>query len=251
MFVAFNNKKVSIIMPCFNSEDTLSDSIKSVLKQTYEMFELIIIDDGSSDRSKHVASSFKDSRIIILDNRYDQGARGARQTGIDFSTGRYIAFLDSDDLWLPNKLMSQIDFMRKNQVEFSYSNYTMFTEERRWDFDAPGSVSFEDIIKTCSIGCLTVVLDRKKIDFPIIIPNIAKEDYALWMYLLKKTGIRARNSGLNTAEYRVQKNSLSSNKVKEIKKQIMVLRSIGELGIIRTFFCIFSYVYHGLRKHKV
>lgn len=239
---------VSIIMPAFNAGNTIRESIDSVLQQSYDKYELIIIDDSSNDETRLIIDSYNDARVKVIDNIYSRGARGARQSGIDIALGQYIAFLDSDDLWKKNKLEVHLNFMKTNQCEFTYSNYTMFSENNKKEFIAQEKIGFFDIIKTCSIGCLTVVIDRSIIS-DIKIPDIYKEDYALWVLLLKDFDIFAYNVNYNLASYRIQKNSLSSNKLKEIKRQYLVLREVAQLSIISSLYCLIPYILNGIRKH--
>ncbi|SUC11881.1 glycosyl transferase family protein [Proteus mirabilis] len=122
---------VSIIMPCFNSEKYISEAIESVLKQTYSNFELIIIDDNSTDSTLKIINSFRDNRITIISFDENQGAGVARNKGIEVANGRFIAFLDSDDLWSKNKLEAQIKFMLDNNYHLTYSYYQCF--DKKWN----------------------------------------------------------------------------------------------------------------------
>lgn len=249
-----NEYKVSIVMPCYNASDTIVDSIQSCLRQTHLNFELLIVDDGSTDNSVLLIQSYVDvdSRVILLKNRYGKGAAGARQTAIDASSGRFISFLDSDDLWLEFKLEKQIEYMIKHDVGFSFSNYQIFSSKDSIHknlplFSAPLVVNYDNLLKNCPIGCLTVMLDKNKFEH-IVIPPIPKEDYACWLRLLRN-GTRAHNIGLTTALYRKGNSSLSSNKFTEISKQWFVIRYAENSGFLKSIQCITNYCFSGLIKH--
>lgn len=249
--------EVTIITPYFKSGSTICHTINSVLAQTFHNWEMLIIDDHSNDdieqRLEQLTAS--DSRIKLLKNTEPKGAAGARNTGINEAKGQYLAFLDSDDIWMPEKLAEQLAYMKEKNVDFSFGNYLSFQNVNQngepiviGTFDAPEKVTFEDLCKTCSIGCLTVMLDRHRMS-DLRLPYIFKEDYGFWLSLTK-TGIVAKNYGGNHAYYRVNTSSLSSNKFKEIMRQYKVLRSVAELSISRTLFSLAYYIYFGLKKHK-
>ncbi|WP_417884406.1 glycosyltransferase family 2 protein [Vibrio rumoiensis] len=246
---------VSVIMPAFNVEETIISSLKSVMGQTYKNIQLIIIDDESVDDTKKIVKDFikhnsPEITVDIIDNTCGKGARGARQSGINYAHGRYIAFLDSDDLWLPEKIEHQLDFMKHNNYAFTFSDYFMKKNDTKKEFYARKVVDFIALTKTCDIGCLTVMLDKKLIG-EIKIPNMPKEDYALWLSLLKNENIKAYNIQEILAIYNVQDSSLSSNKFKEIFKQFTVLRNVAKLGFFESIYKVIHYVFNGLTKHKL
>lgn len=243
--------KISIVMPAFNSDSVIKESIESVLNQTHANFELIICDDLSTDNTKEIIKKYveKDSRIKLINNINRKGAAGARNSCIQASISRYICFLDSDDLWAPEKLEKQIKFMKEHKIAMSHSNYIMFdTQHNKKIIQSPKVISFSNIIKKCDIGCLTVMLDKKLIPYDILFPYTPKEDYALWVYLMKN-GIKSYNFGECSSFYRKQEQSLSSSKFKEIKKQWFVLKHIAQLNFINRLKCICFYSINGFIKH--
>lgn len=238
-------------MPAFNSENTIKYSIESVFSQTFTNFELIICDDGSEDNTIDIIEYYKnkDNRIRLIKNNFAKGAAGARNSCILASNSRYICFLDSDDLWAPEKLEKQINFMKKHRIAMSHSDYVMFdAKNNRKIIQTPQIINFSKIIKKCDIGCLTVMLDRKLIPYDILFPYSPKEDYALWVYLMKQ-GIKSHNFGECNSFYRKQEQSLSSSKFKEIKKQWFVLKNIAQLNLINRIKCISIYSINGFIKH--
>lgn len=248
---------VSVITPYYMAKNTIRQTISSVQKQSFIDWEMIIVDDNSNDDIDSFLRDIlhQDSRIKLIRNINQKGAAGARNTGITHASGRYIAFLDSDDIWSPEKLDSQINFMKITNCSFSYGNYFSFSDVdedgnplKTGLFKAPNQLTFKELCKTCSIGCLTVMLDRKSLS-DIKLPYSDKEDYALWLNLTK-IGITAENYGGTHAYYRVRSNSLSSNKFREILRQYRVVRNVAGLSRVKSFVALLHYVYFGLKKHK-
>ncbi|MBB1315937.1 glycosyltransferase family 2 protein, partial [Aliivibrio sp. SR45-2] len=165
------NTLVSIVMPAYNAEKTIQESINSVITQTYKEWELLVVDDGSTDNTRGLVESYKCLNIKLLRNLYGKGAAGARKTAIEHANGRYIAFLDSDDIWQITKLKTQLEFMNTNAVSFVYSDYSTFQDKIsnvKSVVLVPTKLSYNDLIKNCMIGCLTVMLDKtafKEFDF--------------------------------------------------------------------------------------
>lgn len=243
---------VSVVMPAYNSENTISESIESVLSQSFKDFELLICDDGSLDSTRSIIEGFlvKDSRIKLLDNDSCKGAAGARNTCLKASKCKYIAFLDSDDLWDEDKLQNQIAFMDATYTPVSYSDYIMFDSKgNKKKVATPDFISFDDMTKKCNVGCLTVVINRELVG-NFLFPNISKEDYALWLMLLSRGFVFKRCSNV-MAFYRKQQNSISSTKFSEIFKQWYVLRSIAKLSRFRSMYCLSNYVVNGILKHYI
>lgn len=257
MSVVHKKGLVSIIMPAYNSQKTILESISSVLAQSYQEWELIICDDASQDNTKyqvcHYLQERNDPRVKLIDNHNPKGAAGARNSAIEAAIGQYISFLDADDIWLPEKLQSQVTFMEKNDSAFSYGDYFIFSddvEQPCGQFIAPDEVNFSRLCQTCDIGCLTVMLDRIKCA-DVFMEYIEKEDYATWIKIFKQNGITAQKYPTILAYYRISQSSLSSNKLQEIKKQYKVLRVVGKFSIPLAFMNLFLYILNGLMKHLV
>ncbi len=237
-------------MPAFNSEKTISSSINSVLSQTYSNFELIICDDGSTDSTEEVIRKYIsiDSRVKLIPNLYEKGAAGARNSCLVKSDARFVAFLDSDDLWLPEKLEAQVSYMLKYNIGFSHGEYVMFDKDKDIKNIIPSKIiGYKDILLRCDVGCLTVMVDRKKVgkfEFPIS----PKEDYALWVSLMKLGHVSHLYPGC-LARYFKQRNSISSSKFKEISKQWYVLKHTAKVGIFFRVRCIVTYIFNGITKH--
>lgn len=243
---------VSIITPLYNCEKFISCTIESVLQQTYTNWEMIIVDDKSTDRSLQKAKYYarKDSRIKIIQSDKNNGAAIARNRAIKESNGHYIAFLDSDDLWLPNKLEYQVMFMFNNKITFSYTAYKKIDEDEtnRGVVSVPQSVTYYDLLNTNIIGCLTAMYDASKLG-KLYMPNIARrQDYALWLKILRKEG-EAFGLDIPLAVYRVRDNSISSNKLKAAAYQWKVYRDIEQLNLFKSIHHFINYSYHGFKKY--
>ena len=184
------NELVSIIMPSYNTARYISDSINSVLSQTYNNWELIIVDDCSTDNSIDVIKSFEDSRIILLQNENNSGAALSRNYALREAKGKWIAFLDSDDMWLPTKLSEQISFMESNGFHFSYTAYMEINEfgsPTGVQITGPKCISKTGFYNYCWPGCLTVMYDADYVGLIQILDIKKNNDYALWLKICKIT----------------------------------------------------------------
>jgi len=249
-----NNKLVSIITANYNCEKFLNDTIKSVLAQTYNHWEMIIVDDMSTDFSVKIINQFieQDNRIKLIKLKINSGAAVARNRAIEEAEGRYIAFLDSDDLWLPNKLESQLNFMQKNNYAFTYTDYNLISEDniRYGDtFQAKRESTYNDLLKTCSIGCLTVIYDTKilgKVFMPLI---LRRQDYGLWLKILKSID-KAYCLSEPLSIYRTRNGSISSNKIKASTFQWKIYREVENINIFKSSYYFIHYSYNGFKKYN-
>ena len=183
-----NNKPlVSIVTPSYNSEALIGETIQSILNQTYTNWELIIVDDCSSDQTVDIIKEYTDERIQLHILEQNSGAAVARNHAIKKATGKYLAFLDSDDLWTEDKLEKQVRFMQTNDWAFSFTGYELMNEEgilMNKYVPVPYVMNYHTLMKNTIIGCLTVMLDREKIGDQYM-PNIrAGQDTAFWLQLL-------------------------------------------------------------------
>lgn len=240
------NNLVSIIMPCFNSEAFLQDAIGSVRQQTFSNWELIICDDRSTDKSVLIANKYAslDPRISVIDNIYSKGAPGARNSSLDVASGRYIAFLDSDDLWYIDKLEQQIEFMEKSQIAFCYSYHDMILQNSSFlgSYMAPRKVNSRKMKLSNFIPCSTAVYDSKILG-KVYQPEIMKRnDFALWLKILNGGVVdTAHCLPISTSRYRVNSYGLSSNKLDAL---IFFWRCLTEYGqCSRQEACVYSILY--------
>lgn len=241
-----NRVIVSVVMPCYNSERFIEESILSVLHQSFQDFELIIVDNGSSDKSLEIIEKYasQDSRISLFFS--DNGAALARQKGIEVSSGKYIAFLDTDDLWHEDKLKYQTDFMEQHKLDFSYHPYTLLSDEGKQlnqVREVPERITYESQLKGNRIGCLTVMY-RRDVTKDTAIPNLQKRnDSALWLKILKnvKEGKRLNK---NLAYYRVSDESLSSGpKARLLKYHYRLYRESEKFSVLKSIYYVIWNIY--------
>lgn len=230
---------VSIVTPLYNSEKFIEETINSVLKQTYNNWEMLIVDDCSIDLGPSIVKKYskKDSRIKYIRMEKNRGAALCRNKAIELAEGEFIAFLDSDDLWIEKKLEKQIKFMKKNGYAITFHNYEQINEESmslNKIIKIPKKpVTYKSYLLTNPIGCLSGMYSVKKIgkQYMPILQN--REDTAFWLKLLK---IEKYIYGIdeNLAQYRVRKNSLSSKKIKLIKYHWRLYREIEKMSILES-----------------
>ncbi|MCW2257104.1 glycosyltransferase involved in cell wall biosynthesis [Providencia alcalifaciens] len=245
---------VSIIMPLYNSARFLNLSIDSVLSQTYKNWELILIDDCSTDDSLSKAEIYcnKDSRIKLIKLNENSGAAIARNKGIKLASGKYIAFLDSDDIWLPNKLEIQLDFMISSNALLSYTAYKKIDENNQEiiNFGIPPILGYRDLLKACVIGCLTVVYDAEQLGKIYMPLGTKREDYALWLKIMREKNIIAYGLNEILACYRIYEGQSSSKKLSMAKENWNLLRKQEGLVLHLALYYFFQYSCRGLLRDR-
>lgn len=244
---------VSIIMPSFNTAKYIEESIKSVLAQTYTNWELIIVDDCSTDNTDEIVQPFlSDDRIKYFKNEKNSGAAVSRNKALREAKGKWIAFLDSDDLWLPEKLERQISFMTANDYKFSYTDYEKIDEESESLHvlvGGPNNVTKKVMYRYCYIGCLTVMYDSEFMG-TIQIKDIKKNnDYAMWLQLCKKANCYLLPE--NLAKYRIRKKSISHDKLsKKLKSHYDLFHYCDEKPAVVAFWLACWNMFWGVLKKK-
>lgn len=206
-------KLVSIVMPSYNTGRFISETIESVLAQTYSYWELIIVDDCSTDNTDDVVSQYlTDKRIRYIKNDTNSGAAASRNRALREAKGKWIAFLDSDDLWEPDKLQKQVSFMRDNDYHFSYTNYIEIDEDSTPNgkrVTGPKRITKHGMYNYCWMGCLTVMYDAETVGL-VQIEDIKKNnDYAVWLKVCKKANCYLLDETL--ARYRKRSGSISNH----------------------------------------
>jgi glycosyltransferase involved in cell wall biosynthesis len=237
---------VSIIMPAYNAEAAIVSSINSVLAQTYEDWRLYVIDDASIDNTESLVLSFNDSRICYIRQVNNQGVSIARNVGISAAQGRYIAFLDSDDLWAENKLKSQLS-MLENGYDVVCSNYSTFSNSIDSTISIrtfPCEFTYSDMLTGNKIGNLTGVYNQERIG-KIFQRQVGHEDYIMWLDVMSRTS-KCFCVQDNLAYYRVSEESLSGNKFKASLWQWDIYRRHLGLGLVRSAYYWHCYVLNAL-----
>lgn len=220
---------VSIIVPTYNAERYIAQTIECVLAQTFTDWELIITDDCSKDSTVNIIEDFalKDERIKLYILPHNSGAAAARNNSIEKSTGRYIAFLDGDDWWYPTKLEKQINFIQQTHCEFCFTAFEYADENLNITgvSHKPKKITSRDIKLGCNIGTPGVIYDTSRIG-KMYMPNLkVSEDWSLWIKIITKTGA-AYSINEPLWKYRILSNSLSRNKIRLIKANINVYQQI-------------------------
>jgi teichuronic acid biosynthesis glycosyltransferase TuaG len=230
---------VSVIIPYYKKKEYITSSINSVLKQSHKNLELIIIYDDSNHEDLIILKNLKkkDKRIKIFINKKNIGAGLSRNKGIKLSKGNFIAFLDSDDLWLPNKLKKQIFFMKQRKIKISHTSYYIINYKNKIIGQRKAKdLSHKQLLKSCDIGLSTIILDKRLIKNNTKFASIkTKEDYVLWLKItLNEKKIYALLN--NLTKWRKLDNSLSSSKFQKIKDGYLVYRKYMKFGQIKSFF---------------
>lgn len=233
---------VSVIIPFYKKHQFLKRAIESVLNQTYQKFEIIIIHDDPEDNNFELIEEIKkkDQRILISRNKENIGAGLSRNVGIDMSSGKYIAFLDADDIWYKDKLSNQIKFMEKNNFEFSHTSYEIIDlfEKKISNRIAPPKLDYNQLVKSCDIGLSSVILEKrilKNFRFPSL---KTKEDFVLWL-LLARSGIRIYSLPQILMKWRKTRNSLSDNVYQKISDGYKVYKYHLNFNFLLSLKCLF------------
>lgn len=236
------NFLVSIIMPAYNCEKYISESIDSVLNQTYRDWELLIINDWSTDNTLNIIEeySIKDSRIKVISNYRNLGVSATRNRGIELATGEWIAFLDSDDIWKPEKIKTQVSIAKKENAEFVFTASAYINESGKaykGIFEVPQTVTYKKLRNHNVISCSSVLVKKKYFENIKMEKDEIHEDYAVWLRILR-LGVIAYGVNQPLLVYRISKGSKSGNKLKTIKMTYNVYRFLGINPIISLYFMI-------------
>lgn len=241
---------VSIITPMYNSENFILETIKSVVNQTYSNWELLLIDDGSTDNTIQIVEDFKQkyTNIKLFQNPTNLGAAQSRNKGILEAKGDYIAFLDADDVWKPNKLEVQIQFMQNHNCDVSFSSYEQINESGKplhKLVQALPKLTYNKYLRTNYIGNLTGMYNAKTLG-KITSPDLRKrQDWLLWLAAIKKSGKPALGIQESLAYYRVRNNSISSNKIEMLKYNYLVYKKGLGFRTIKSLYRMLIF----LREH--
>ncbi len=244
---------VSVIIPYYKKKKFIRSTINSVIQQTYKNFEIIIIYDDEDLEDFTFISDLKknDPRIILIQNEHRIGAGFSRNLGIDRSSGKYLAFLDADDNWIPEKLDEQISFMKKNNFQASHTSYLIVNEKKKiiGNRTARSICSLEELLKSCDIGLSTVILERKLlIENNIKFPNlITKEDFVVWLQILRK-GIFFHAIDKNLTMWTKLNLSLSSSTIQKLKDGFRVYNYFMGFNFLKSLYYLFILSFNFIRK---
>lgn len=244
---------VSVIMPAYNAKVTIGAAINSLQAQSFTNFELIVVDDGSTDGTCREVERLagQDSRICLLRLTENSGSPAApRNEGLRHARGRYIAFLDADDKWKPRKLERQVAFMEATGACISCTGYDVYNDDGKLIgyFVPPEQNNYEGILRENTIGCLTAMLDSRQVG-PIEFPICGHEDYALWLSLLRRGGC-VHGLQERLADYRVSRSSVSGNKAKVLKYFWRIYREVEKFSVGQSGYYCLRYAWNARNKYK-
>ncbi|VTT27044.1 WcaA [Klebsiella pneumoniae] len=246
--------KISIITATYNSMKFIENLAASITSQTYTNWEWLIVDDCSTDETFDYLKVLEgqDNRIKVFINETNSGAAVTRNVALANATGEYIAFVDSDDLWLPEKLSTQLFFMQNNNYNFSFTAFSLITEdglERSVNIDLNNkktSFTYDDMLcKRATLGCSTVMIKRdviQSLSMPLLRTG---QDYAFWLKILKENN-SAHLLKESLTQYRIVANSISRNKYKKAARQWQIYREVEQLNLIKSAYCFVNYAYRAV-----
>jgi teichuronic acid biosynthesis glycosyltransferase TuaG len=246
---------ISIITPMYNGERFVSQTIESVIKQTYKNWEMIVVDDGSKDDGAQIVLKYaeKDHRIQLVSQK-NGGSGSARNNGIGRAKGQYIALLDADDTWNPDFLEKQLNLMREKNALLVYASHTRIDENSNQilkPFIVPSKVTYTDLLKTCSISCLTGLYDTEKYGKVYLREDMKslRDDYVYWLEIIKKVKVAYGNTEV-LANYRILGSSASRKKKKVIVPHFKVLYNIEKLGLLRSLYYLGNWAFISYFKYR-
>lgn len=239
-------EKVSIIVPVYNAEKYIRETVDCVKAQTYQDWELLLVEDGSTDESLRILEELEkgDARIHVLKQK-NGGAARARNHGLSEAEGRFVAYLDADDLWSADKLEKQLAFMAEKDAAFSFTGYEFADEKGKGTgkiVKVPETMQYKQALKNTTIFTSTVMFDTTKLSKEKLnMPIVKSEDTALWFKVLRG-GIMAHGLNENLVRYRRPANSLSSNKLEAIRRIWTLYRKAEGLSVVYSFynFCFWA-----------
>jgi len=242
---------VSVVMAAYNAAEYIAESILSVQNQTIPDWELIVIDDCSADTTVQIVAGLaqEDSRIRLYQSERNMGVAKSRNQGLERCRGAYIAFLDSDDIWHPEKLEMQISCFQQTGADLVYTSYVTVGENLRKIFEVPPSATFNRLLKENVIGCSSVMLPAavaKNYPFP---ETVYHEDYVLWLEMLR-SGCKAVGLKRVLMEYRVHVDSKAGNKKKAARERWRIYRRYLHFSPVKSGWYFFHYALAGLRKYR-
>jgi len=244
---------ISIIIPVYNGSRFLEQTIISAIKQTYTDIEILLIEDCSTDNTLEIAEmlSEKFSAITLLKNQKNIGVAKSRNRGIEIAKGEYIAFLDSDDLWQPQKLEKQINLLKKSNADLCYTAYSFvneYTQPIKKTYLVPEAVTLKKLLSENVIGLSTVLIKKSAVKQTRMTNKFAHEDYVFWLGLLKN-GCKAIGINEPLMQYRLSDQNRSGNKKRAAQSRWRIYRDFMQMNILSSACYFVSYVLHGIIKY--
>mgnify|MGYP001162204643 CR=1 FL=1 len=239
--------KIDIILPNFNSSKYIKSTLKSIINQTYKKWNLVIVDDASDEKTKKILKRYsKNKKIKIYWLKENQGAGYCRNFALKKTNSEYVAFIDSDDIWEKNKLDNQLKFMKKNNYQFTYTNYKTFGKKSVYIYP-PQSFNYYRFIRNTSICTSTILIKRSIIKGAKFTNTKICEDFYFKCFILKNNQAFCLNNFLT--KYRIRKNSLQSNNLRNLYWIWKINKDYNKLNIIENFFSLFYISINSIKKY--
>lgn len=242
---------VSIIIPVYNAAAFLRETIQTVVNQTYSNWELILVNDHSSDNGKEIAASIQDPRIKWVDLKRNGGAAVARNKGIELASGRYICFLDADDIWKKDKLSKQISFMQKTDCAFAFTSYAFANQcgtPTGKEVHVPATITYRQALKNTTIWTSTVMFDMAKLSkSQIYMPNVKSEDTATWWNILRQIDCAYGYDDILSL-YRRGGKTLSSNKLEAVKRAWNLYKNVEQFSLAKSSYYMCRWAINAVRR---
>lgn len=245
---------VSVITPVYACEKYISETIDSVRSQTYTSWEMILVDDCTPDESAKIIEKYQaqDSRIKYIKLPHNSGAAVARNTALEIAKGRYIAYLDADDIWMPNKLERQLAFMKEHDAGFSCCDYEKIEDDGtplNKIVHMPKTITYEQLLRNTIIQTVGVIVDTKFVDRTLLVmPNVRRgQDSATWLQMLRN-GVKFVGHNEVLAQYRRVPQSLSANKLNAMKRTWHLYRGVEKLPVLKSLWCMVGWAWHASLK---
>lgn len=244
---------ISIIMAAYNAEQTIEQAINSVLSQTYTNFELLVVNDCSKDRTVELVKKIaaKDGRVRLISNVKNSGVSYTRKHGLEEAKGSWIAILDSDDAWAPEKLEKQIDLQRRTNADLLFTGSAFMDSEGQsidWHLHAPAEVTYRQLLKQNVLSNSSALVRKELYAKHYAIGDGMHEDFAIWLSILKK-GTKAYGVDEPLLIYRIAKSSKSGNKVKAARMNWNTYQYVG-LNLMEAIYYECWYIFNGIRKYR-
>lgn len=246
---------VSVVMPAYNAGQYIRQAVESVQAQTLKRWELLVIDDCSADQTRELVTRMAaaDSRIRLIPNEENLGTAGSRNRGLDLARGEYVALLDSDDCWRPEKLEMQLSLAKKTDADLVCTSYALVDEQGEpccRDYLVPGGpIDLDQLLVQNVIGCSTVLLSRRVVENYRFSTDYYHEDFALWLKLLED-GLCAVGMEAVLVDYRLHRNSRAANKISSARHRWTIYRSQMKLPLLKSCYCLIRYTIAGLTKYR-
>ena len=245
---------VSVVIPVYNASKYLAKTLDSALSQTYKNLEIILINDCSTDNSLEIMRDYEkaDFRIRVLDSEKNQGVAAVRNRGIQAATGEYIALLDSDDVWVEDKIERQLKLLKENNAQIAYSSYSFIDENDQpimHPFIVPEETTYKQMLKCNEIGCSTAIVEADLFKKHPFKKEFYHEDYVLWMELLS---IPVRAVGISDVlvYYRYSSGSRSFNKVNAAQQRWKIYRKALDMNLIKSSTAMLGYMFNAFKKYR-